>query len=346
MDEEFGVAEYRAVFDSAPDGIVVVDHEGRIRDLNPRALEQFGYEREELIGEKIEVLVPDRQKRFHREERRSYMKGPAARPMGVGLELAGRRKDGATFPVEISLSPMESGERTFVISVVRDVTERQRLRAFGIGALRAAEEERQRIARELHDDTAQRLAAMLVRLRVAIREVDTAARERLLEEIRSGVLETAESVRRIARGLRPPVLDEVGVVAAIRSHVEALRKAYEFEIEFDVDGAEPRMTPDVELALYRIVQEALANVVRHADASRARVEVRPGNERVVATIEDDGRGFRIDAAAAPPSGLGLIGMRERARNAGGKLEIDSEPGGGTRVRVVLPARIPLQGGGS
>ena len=336
MDEEFAFAEYRAVFRAAPDGILVVDSGGVIRDVNPRALEQFGYERDELIGLEVEALVPEAQRGLHREQRGEYTEDPHARPMGAGLDLAGRRKDGSTFPAEISLSPMETDEGLHVISVVRDVSERKRLRDFGVGALRAAEDERHRIARELHDDTAQRLAAMLVRLRIAIREEEEGARNRMLEEIREDVLDTAESVRRIARGLRPPVLDEVGVVAAIRSHVEALRKAYGFEIEVEADEPERRLSADAELALYRIVQEALANVVRHAGAERARVRLGAADGHVIATVEDDGRGFRLEETTAPPSGLGLVGMRERARNAGGRLEIDSEPGQGTRVRVELP----------
>lgn len=338
MKLDLAAAEYRAVFDAAPDGIVLVDAEGTIRDLNPQALLQFGYERDELIGQPVEVLVPDHRRDAHRRHRDEYLEDPRARPMGIGLELAGRRKDGTTFPVEISLSPMETDVGGFVVSVIRDVSERKMLRDFGIGALRAAEDERQRIARELHDDTAQRLAALLVRLQVAIREPDAARHREMLERIREDVLETADAVRRIARGLRPPALDEVGVAAAIRSHVEALRKAYDLEVELVIDGDEPRLGPDAELAVYRIVQEALANVVRHAAASRATVAIGVEDGRIVATVEDDGRGFDSGTPGDPPRGLGLIGMRERARNAGGRLTIESEPERGTRVSVEIPAR--------
>jgi PAS domain S-box-containing protein len=327
-------AEYRAVFEAAPDGIVVVDAGGRISDLNPRAEEQFGYAREELLGQSIEILVPDGQRDIHREQRDDYMRRPATRPMGAAVELVGRRRDGSTFPVEISLSPVETEAGVFVVSVVRDVTERNRLRDFGVTALRAAEDERQRIARELHDDTAQRLAALLVRLQVASREEDAEARGRQLEEIREEILRAAEEVRRIARGLRPPVLDEMGVVAALRSHVATLAKVYSLEIELESEG-EPRMGADAELALYRIVQEALANVVRHSGAESARVRLDAKDGRVLAVVEDDGRGF--DPARSAGGGLGLTGMHERARHAGGTLSIESVPGEGTRVRVEIPS---------
>ena len=339
MEDVTAAAEYRAVFEAAPDGIIVVDGDGIIQDVNPRAYEQFGYEPGELVGESIEILVPRSQRDVHRRQRDAYQDDPRTRPMGAGLELTGVRKDGTAFPVEISLSPMPGDTAPWVISVVRDLTERKRLRDFGVGALRAAEDERQRIARELHDDTAQRLAAMLVRLQVATRQDEAQRRREILEEVREGILETVEAVRRIARGLRPPVLDEVGVVAAIRSHVEAVRKAYEFEIDVEAPLDEPQLGPDAELALYRIVQEALSNVVRHAEASRARVRFGRARGRFEVVIEDDGKGF-VEDPTRPHAGLGLMGMRERARNAGGEIEIESRAGEGTRVRV----EIPLGGG--
>lgn len=327
--------EYRAVFEAAPDGIVIVDAGGRVREVNPRAVELFGWSRDELVGQPIEVLVPKDRRPVHRLEREAYVDSPRARPMGMGLDLVGRRKDGSTFPVEISLSPLETSEGLLVISVVRDVSERNRLRNFGVNALRAAEDERQRIARELHDDTAQRLAALLVQLEVVARIEDPRGRARSLEEVRERVKETADSVRRIARALRPPPLEDLGIVAAIRAHARTIGDSHALDVEVAASG-HPALEPETELALYRIVQEALANVVRHADAGRARVEIDANDGRVVTTIEDDGRGFRWPEVG--DRGLGLIGMEERARRAGGRLSIETSPGEGTRVTVEIPAR--------
>ena len=330
--------EYRALFEAAPDGIVLVDAEGVIVDANPHALKLFDYEREDLVGEKIEVLVPERVREVHMGERRAYMTQPRARPMGIGLELLGRRRDGSEFPVEISLSPMTTGDGRHIISIIRDVTERKRLQAFGAGALKAAEDERQRIARELHDDTAQRLAGLMLLLKVAGQIEDREERGQRLEQIREEIADAAEAVRRIARGLRPPALDEMGLVAAIDSLVRSLRRGISPDIELVVERAgERRLDPDAELALYRIVQEALANAVRHAGASRIRVSFKAGDESVSAEVDDDGRGLAADRGDGDGvHGMGLVGMRERARHAGGVLEIDSEPGRGTRVRVELP----------
>lgn len=334
---EFAATEYRALFEAAPDGIVRVDAEGLIVDANPHALEMFGYRRGELSGQPIEILVPPALRGAHVAQRDAYMEAPRARPMGVGLELRGRRKDGSEFPVEISLSPMLVGDSLQIISIVRDVTERRELRAFGAGALRAAEEERQRIARELHDDTAQRLAALMLMLKVAGGIEERAERERRIEQIREEIAEAAEAVRRIARGLRPPALDEVGLVAAVESLVRALRLAHPLDIELKAERMAQRLEPDAELALYRIVQEALSNAVRHAGASRIVVSLAVEDRRIVAEVWDDGRGFAAERAhGGGGRGLGLVGMRERARYADGSLEIDSAPGAGTRVRVELP----------
>lgn len=329
------VGERCAIFEAAPDGIVVVDSQGVIRDANPQAEEMFGYTREELVGSEVEVLVPEDSRGIHREERTDYVEDPEPRPMGVDLELRGLRKDGTEFPVEISLSPLHTDEGMYVISIVRDVSERRRLREFGSGSLRAAEEERKRIARELHDDAAQRLATLLVRTRIALKKEDGDYRQ-VLEEMRGEILEAAEGVRRIARGLRPPALQDVGVVAAIRSHLRQTAEATELGLEFDADPVDALLDEDGKLVLYRVVQEAVNNVVRHAEASGVTVSIARGEGGVRGVVEDDGKGFDLERAVRDGRGLGIMGMQERASSVGGKLSIDSRRGEGTRVVVELP----------
>lgn len=331
------VLGYRDLFEASPDGIVVVDGEGRIRDANRALVELFGYERGELLGQEVEMLVPGRVRDVHEAERAGFTADPHARPMGVGMELRGRRKDGTEFPVEISLSPLEAEGELFVIATVRDMTERKRLQEFGAGALRAAEDERRRISRELHDDAAQRLSNLLVRLRLARREEDPERRDELLEELRRELLESAELVRGIARGLRPPALEDVGLAVALRSHVREQLALTDLEVDLDVEPVTDRLDPETRLVVYRVVQEALTNVLRHADADRVRVELRSGNGRVVAEVEDDGRGFAPERVARDGgAGLGLLGMEERAALVGAELTIDSAPSEGTRVRISVP----------
>lgn len=329
---------YRAVFERSPDGILVVDAEGTIREANPRIEEMFGWDREELLGSSVEVLVPEDGREAHVRARRGYVEDPHARPMGVGLELRGLRRDGTAFPVEISLSPIRTGRGLFVVSSIRDVTERRRLRDFGVGSLRAAEDERQRIARELHDDTAQRLAGLLIRMRLARRTEDAARRNELLEEAREEILEAAESVRRIARGLRPPALADAGLVAAIRWHVRSQAEPAEAAVDLDLYDVDDVLDAEGKLVVYRVVQEALSNALRHADANRVAVRMIHGDGKLVVEVADDGRGFEPDRALArvESGGLGLLGMHERAHLVGGELEIDSRPDAGTTVRLSVP----------
>ncbi len=328
---------YRAVFDAAPDGIFVVDDQGVIRDINRAAQELLGYRREELVGEPVERVVPHDARSAHPAKRAGYMGSMEERPMGVGLSLRALRKDGREVPVEVHLSPCETPEGRCVIAGIRDIHERKRLRTLGVGTLRAAEEERQRIARELHDDTAQCLAALLVRLRVLRRTGDEGAREELLDRMQDELAAAVEGVRRISRGLRPPALGDVGLAAAVRSHVRGTLELSSLQAEVVVEEVDQALGREEQLVLYRVIQEALTNVIRHAEAESVWVEVRLDDGEVVARVRDDGRGFDAPGEILSGEGLGLVGMEERARIGGGTLSISSAPGEGTVVELRLPA---------
>lgn len=341
----FTRAGYHGVFMAAPDGILIVDATGVIRDVNPAAVEMFGYEADEMRGEKVELLVPEATRSRHAQYRDDYVENPHPRPMGIGMELSGTRKDGVSFPVEISLSPLTVDGEELVIAAVRDMSQHRRLRRFGEGTLRAAEEERKKLARELHDDTAQQLATSLLRIRVAQRTQDPAERVAILDELRSEIVRTVESVRRIARGLRPPALQDVGLVAALRAHVRSLSEPADMGIrllnEVPSELLDDELDDDARLVVYRVVQEALSNAVRHSEARRVEVrldlEEGEGRRRIRVEIEDDGRGFRPEQIeVGEASGLGLIGMEERASIVGGVLEVESRPEEGTRIRMEIP----------
>lgn len=329
---------YEKVFEASPDGVLVVDVSGRIVDFNPAVERLFGYARDELLGRPVESLVPEAAREAHVGHRERFHADPHPRPMGVGMELRGRRKDGTVFPVEISLSNFSTSEGTFVIAAVRDISDRKRLRDFGAGALRAAEDERERIARELHDETAQRIATLLVQLRVWERRGVDESATRHIQHLRGELKQCAEGVRRIARGLRPPELEDAGLVAAIRSHLRTLEEAGEAKVSFDAEPVDGLLVPDVRLVVYRVVQEAVSNALRHAGCSRIEVIVGERGGDVYAEVEDDGRGFDPRFARGEGhEGLGLIGMRERATMVGGSLLVESDPGGGgTRIRLRVP----------
>lgn len=221
--------------------------------------------------------------------------------------------------------------------------DRARLREVAARAFRAQESERMRIARELQEETAQQLAGVLMGLQAARRSRDDDAREALLDEVRAALVEATDTVRRYARGLHPPALRDLGVAAAVESYARALTDAGAMRISVEADDLSGALTADRELALFRIVQEALANAVRHSGAARVRVELRRIGRAVHATVADDGVGFRLGEREAHHPCLGLFGIRERALYAGGAARVESTPGVGTTVVVEVPAGV--EGGG-
>jgi two-component system, NarL family, sensor histidine kinase UhpB len=215
---------------------------------------------------------------------------------------------------------------------------RQRLRDVAARALTAAESERKRIALELHDGTAQQLAGLRVRLRLVRNLDDQEMRNAQLDQVSREIAEAIDEVRRMARNLRPQALDVLGLAPAIESHARSLSEAADLSLDLrlDLDGA--GLAPEVELALYRILQEALSNVVRHSGASTVRIGLsRSSASAVELSIEDDGAGFHVERILADQTrGLGLLGMHERAGYIGGSVDVVSTPGRGTRIVVRVP----------
>jgi two-component system sensor histidine kinase UhpB len=259
------------------------------------------------------------------------------------LEHTAARVHAGDLDARVPISPVADRElerlsHTFNAMLDASAADRQRLREVAARALGAAEEERKRIARELHDETAQRLAALLIRIRI-LRNKEPEAMDAGLEAMRTEIGEALEGVRRYARGLRPPALDELGLLPAIDSHLRWLTEATGLAVDASADPAvEGLLAPEAELAVYRIVQEALSNVVRHSGARRVQVGVAREPGIVSVTVADDGRGFSPSQVMSEDGGgLGLFGMQERAAYLGGRVEVTSTPGAGTRVRAEIPA---------
>ena len=270
----------------------------------------------------------------------------ALEPLRLLKQTADRVQDG-DLDARVPYSALADRETARLMAATNGMLERtseyrRRLRDVAARALNAAEEERRRISLELHDDASQRLAAILMRLRVARTVADPEAKDAVLDDVRRELAEAADGLRRYAQGLRPPALDELGLSAAIESHVRHLGETSPVAIELRVEPVGRLDAPEAELALYRIVQEALTNAVRHSRASTVQVAVARRNGEVVASVQDDGLGFDVDgvlSAHDEERGLGLFGMQERAAYVGGRVAISSTPGGGTTVRVSVPASV-------
>jgi two-component system, NarL family, sensor histidine kinase UhpB len=206
----------------------------------------------------------------------------------------------------------------------------------------AQEDERKRIARELHDETAQALTTLLIRLKILERARTASEMRGQIDELRELTAETLEAVRKLAVELRPATLDDLGLMAALEGYTESYGSRIPVRVAFNAEGFDDRDTrlpPQVELVLYRVVQEALTNAAKHAGAQEVRVELCRRPDEVVAAVSDDGQGFEVeDVMRSRERGLGLFGMQERLALVGGQLVIDSSPGRGTRIHARVPSR--------
>jgi PAS domain S-box-containing protein len=484
----------REFLEFAPDAVIGVDETGEIKLVNSRTQAVFGYSREELIGERVEMLVPESVRSGHVAHRDRYFDAPRTRPMGAGLDLYARRKDGTEFPCEISLSTVATDNGMMALAAIRDITDRRRDRdelrravrrlqaatdvaiAIGgetdlervleaivergralvearaliillregedlvvaataavaggldpqVGELRipahesseqvllgrftgadlgakesgraliapllfrgdplgvvvaldrigepgrfdvedqrmleafaasaatgvatarsmaeerllntidAAEQERSRWARELHDETLQALAVLRMRLSSALREESAEALEKTGQAAVEQIDDEIVKLRRLITELRPASLDTIGLEAALQALAEQHQQDAGISVDCDFElprEDEARPTSVLETAVYRLVQEALNNVSKHSMARSADLTVRAARGAIEVEVRDNGVGFEPTLVR---EGFGLVGMRERAALLGGTLEVESTRGAGTRLRAEIP----------
>jgi two-component system, NarL family, sensor histidine kinase UhpB len=243
-------------------------------------------------------------------------------------------RPGARAPVDDAVPELRAVTETFNEMVARLEAER---RVSTGRALAAQEDERLRIARELHDEVGQKLTAVMLQLN----SLSSPGHAPVLREAREGVRESLEEVRFIARRLRPEALDHLGLPSALAALTNSLRDAAGLNVDRRIDPALPVLEPEAELVLYRVAQEALTNVVRHAGCTEARLALRRAEGRVELEVVDSGKGF---AAEVVPEGAGIRGMRERALLIGAELEVESAPAAGTLVRLRCPATVVVHAG--
>jgi PAS domain S-box-containing protein len=325
---------YMDLVEQAADGIWVRDSEGRMRVVNQAACRLLGYSKEELLASAWLELV-------HATDRGTTSRIDALKPHeSLRIERIMRHKDGHAIPTEASVHRKDDGS---VEVITHDITERLQtqiaLRALPRQLLAAQEQERRRIARELHDEVGQLLTAINMKLEDLGGQLRGTAGAAEVAEISELAKASLQQVRALSLDLRPAVLDFLGLADAIRWFLRERVPQGHLQVELDIGSPLPRAPMPIETAMFRTFQSAVTNVLRHAEARSLRVSLRYQAAQLILEMRDDGKGFDVAEArrrAQEGASLGLLGMEEWIRLSGGEFVIESNPGHGTTVRVCVP----------
>ncbi len=311
----------------------MMDHEGRIVGINPAAERVFAISDEEARGrEMAEVLIPPTMRDAHRAGLARLLSGGEPHVLDTRIEVTAQRADGTLVPVELTITKLDIAGPPLFVGYLRDIGERiesdEALRRSRLQLLRATDEARRRLERDLHDGAQQRLVGLALTLRMARAQVeqDPKGAIALLDEAQEDLASATEELRELARGLHPAVLTDGGLGPALRGLIARL------PLEVAITGVPDRRLPiDVESTAYFVVAEGLTNVARYSGTQRARVELRHERGQLAIEVCDYGRG-----GADMEAGTGLRGLAARVAVHDGTLSVTSPPGEGTTVHVEVP----------
>jgi signal transduction histidine kinase len=339
---------YHVLLNAMTDGAALLAPDGTILYGNRRLGELARAPVEELRGSRFQGLVAPAERSSFEECLQERTTQNAVREFAL---VAG---DGTPTPVSIAFSVVPLGAHTegagaevrggatVLMAIITDFTDRKRAEATRLELMKrvisAEDDERRRVARELHDETGQSLTAVLVGLRAIEEQAITLDVQSAAQRLRRVAAQTVDDIGRLARGLHPAVLDDLGLAEAVRRHGNDWARSFGIAVDLRLPGPIPHpLPPFVQTTVYRIVQEALTNVARHARAHAVAVELTYEGAMLELVVQDDGVGFDTGTTRREASGLGLHGMRERVGLLGGSFEIESTPGRGTVVRARVPA---------
>jgi PAS domain S-box-containing protein len=351
-ETEVSRGRLQAILDSAMDAIITVDDSQKVVLFNRAAEQVFRMKKDEAMGTQLERFLPQRFRGAHRGHIEQFgSTGVTSRRMGDVTTLWALRADGSEFPIEASISQAAEGAKRYFTVILRDITLRkgyedqlkesqQELRELSARVQEAREEEKTRIARELHDELGQLLTALKMDLSSLKENLPGEALRAKADEMDRLLDQTVGATRRISADLRPLMLDDLGLVEAAGWLVEDFGRRSGIASRLQLSGGEALegLAKSVSTAVYRAIQESLTNIARHAGAKSAWVTLAVQEQWILVEVEDDGRGIAPEDLAKSRS-LGLKGMRERISYLGGSLDIARAPRGGTRLRVRLPLRL-------
>lgn len=324
------------ILDKAIDTLLLRELNNNILYANDAASEFYGYKKEELTHMDFHSLIASREYPYYEERTKKVLENGY-----LWKEQYHMRKDRTEIPVEVHSHRIKIGHKEYILSVIKDITEEIKIReereTFNKKLLEAQEEERKRIAVELHDDASPSLAYLCLELDAITTKCVGLSEEtcQRLREIREKINAVQQNIRRYSHELHPAMLDNLGLEPALENLVAELNSQKLMEIQFDVSGVASILPDKVNLALYRITQEALNNVRKHSKATKAMVRLEYSIGKVLLDITDNGIGFNTSAPLK--NGLGLVSMRERANLIGAELKVESSFYKGTSVKVEINA---------
>jgi PAS domain S-box-containing protein len=336
---------YQHTVDAVMDAIVAIDATQQIVLFNPAAEKMFGLKSELAVGQPFEILIPERMRPKHADHIANFienMAGPLS--MAPRMKVVGVHADGHEFPIESTISKSFIGGKLQLTAVLRDVTERHRregelrevnsqLRNLSTSLQAVREQERTRLSRELHDELGQQLTGLklsLSWLNNRIRDKRTVSTEQV-NEMRQQLDVSISAVRRISSELRPLLLDELGFVEAIEWQCSEFRKRSNLAVTLNTSGVKGIKNQELATAIFRIVQESLTNIAKHANATTVKIDLVKQNDCLALSISDDGQGIKDELKVG---GIGLISMRERAIAIGARFNVISAPGCGTTIELI------------
>ena len=321
---------FRTLAETAREGIILADTRGIIQFVNPAVEKLFRYKRGELHGESVKCLMPVEHSSAHDTYMRNYMQTGIPKIIGSGRQLTGMRKDGTRFPIYLSLGDINTSHARLFAGVIMDISEQQQLQR---EIIEIPVSEQRRIGQELHDGLGQQLTGLGL-LATSLLNKASKPEHELAVRLASGLQEAISQVRALSRGLMPVDIEAEGFMNSVKGLVEDVNSLANIPIELDINDQVHIADNTSAIHLYRIVQEALNNAIKHAEAKQIRVGLDIEGEWGCLLVADDGKG--LDIMPEKSSGLGLRIMRHRCGLIDGELKIESSPTAGTEIKCLFP----------